>query len=84
MRLRSMGVICSRWKRIAGWVTRRTDPKDRRVAHATLTRKGRRAADQIRPEMEAAAEAALAPLTPEDRARVDEGLKVLERLFGQA
>jgi len=67
-----------------GWVTRTTDPRDRRVAHATLTRKGRRAADQIRPEMEAAAEAALAPLSPEDRARVDEGLKILERLFGQA
>lgn len=67
-----------------GWVTRSTDPADRRVAHATLTRKGRRAADQIRPEMEAAANAVLAPLSLAERAKVDEGLKVLERLFEQA
>ncbi|PTX02541.1 MarR family winged helix-turn-helix transcriptional regulator [Pararhodobacter aggregans] len=67
-----------------GWLTRRTDAADRRVAHASLTLKGRRAFNRIRPEMEQATEALLAPLTPEDRQKLDEGLKVLERLFGQA
>lgn len=67
-----------------GWLTRRTDAADRRVAHASLTLKGKRAFNRIRPEMEQATEALLAPLTPEDRQRLDEGLKVLERLFGQA
>jgi len=67
-----------------GWLTRRTDAADRRVAHASLTLKGKRAFNRIRPEMEQATEALLAPLTPEERERLDEGLKVLERLFGQA
>lgn len=67
-----------------GWLTRRTDAADRRVAHASLTLKGKRAFNRIRPEMEQATEALLAPLTPEERQRLDEGLKVLERLFGQA
>ena len=67
-----------------GWLTRRTDAADRRVAHASLTLKGKRAFNRIRPEMEQATEALLAPLTPEDRQKLDEGLKVLERLFGQA
>ena len=67
-----------------GWITRSTDPQDRRVAHAALTLKGRRAFNRIRPEMEAATEALLAPLTPEERQTLDAGLKVLERLFGQA
>ena len=66
-----------------GWVTRRPDPQDRRVAHASLTPKGRRAFNRIRPEMEAATDALLAPLSPEERQKLDEGLKVLERLFGQ-
>ena len=67
-----------------GWVTRDTDPSDRRVAHAALTLKGRRAFNRIRPEMEAATEALLAPLNAEERATLDAGLKVLERLFAQA
>jgi DNA-binding MarR family transcriptional regulator len=66
-----------------GWVRRTVDPADRRIAHAALTQKGRRAADQIRPEMEAAANAVLAPLDAADRAKVDEGLKVLEKLFAE-
>lgn len=66
-----------------GWVARQSDPQDRRVAHASLTPKGRRAFNRIRPEMEAATEALLAPLSPEERQKLDEGLKVLERLFGQ-
>ena len=66
-----------------GWITRSTDPQDRRVAHAARTLKGRRAFNRIRPEMEAATEALLAPLTPEERQTLDAGLKVLERLFGQ-
>jgi len=64
-----------------GWVRRETDAADRRISHATLTLKGRRAFNRIRPEMEAATEAMLAPLTPEERRKVDEGLAVLERLF---
>lgn len=66
-----------------GWVVRTPDPQDRRIAHASLTTRGRRAFNRIRPEMEAATEALLAPLTPDERAKVDEGLRVLERLFGQ-
>lgn len=66
-----------------GWVTRQTDPQDRRIAHASLTLKGKRAFNRIRPEMEAATEALLAPLTPEERQTLDEGLKVLERLFAR-
>ncbi len=65
-----------------GWVRREVDARDRRVSHAALTLKGRRAFARIRPEMEAATEALLAPLSAEDRRRVDEGLAVLERLFG--
>jgi len=64
-----------------GWVRRETDGNDRRISHATLTLKGKRAFNHIRPEMEAATEALLAPLTPEERRKVDEGLAVLERLF---
>ena len=66
-----------------GWITRRTDAADRRVAHAALTLKGRRAFNRIRPEVEAATEAMLAPLSPEDRRKLEEGLRVLERLFQQ-
>ncbi|MFN4100439.1 MAG: MarR family winged helix-turn-helix transcriptional regulator [Pararhodobacter sp.] len=67
-----------------GWITRTPDAQDRRIAHAALTLKGKRAFNRIRPDMEAATEALLAPLTPEDRRTLDEGLKVLERLFGYA
>ena len=66
-----------------GWVSRETDESDRRVAHARLTLKGKRAFNRIRPEMEAATEAMLAPLSAEERRTLDEGLKVLERLFGK-
>lgn len=64
-----------------GWIKRVTDPHDRRIAHATLTLKGKRALKTIQPEMEAATNALLAPLSPEDRVKLDEGLAVLERLF---
>ncbi len=67
-----------------GWVRRTVDQQDRRVSHAALTAQGQRAFAAIRPEMEAATEALLAPLTPQERARLDEGLAVLERLFGVA
>lgn len=66
-----------------GWVRRETDLQDRRINHAALTEKGRRAFARIRPEMEAATEALLAPLSDEERRKVDEGLAVLERLFAQ-
>lgn len=66
-----------------GWVTRETDDKDRRVAHAKLTRAGQRALDEIKPEMEAATEKLLAPLSPEERQRIDDGLAVLERLLAR-
>jgi DNA-binding MarR family transcriptional regulator len=64
-----------------GWIKRTTDPQDRRIAHAMLTLKGKRALGKIQPEMEAATNALLAPLSPEDRATLDQGLAVLERLF---
>lgn len=65
-----------------GWLRRRTDAADHRRAHATLTTAGRRAAETIFPQMQTATEALLAPLSAEDRAAVDRGLAVLERLFG--
>jgi DNA-binding MarR family transcriptional regulator len=64
-----------------GWVTRESDVQDRRISHATLTAKGRQAFARVRPEMEAATEAMLAPLSAEERRMVDKGLVVLERLF---
>jgi len=64
-----------------GWIKRTTDAHDRRIAHAAITLKGKRALNKIRPEMEAATDALLAPLTEEDRVKLDEGLAVLERLF---
>jgi len=66
-----------------GWVRRLTDDKDRRIAHASLTLKGKRALSRIRPDMEAATDALLAPLSDEDRAKVDQGLAVLEALFNR-
>ncbi|MCC5988271.1 MAG: MarR family transcriptional regulator [Pararhodobacter sp.] len=67
-----------------GWVKRESDARDRRVSHAALTPRGRSAFARIRPEMEAATEAMLAPLGAEDRRKIDEGLAVLERLFERA
>ncbi len=64
-----------------GWITREGDTQDRRIAHARLTPRGQQAFARIRPEMEAATEALLAPLSAEDRRKVDAGLAVLERLF---
>lgn len=64
-----------------GWLRRQTDAGDHRRAHAALTPAGRRAAGAIFPQMQAATEALLAPLSPEDRAAVDRGLAVLERLL---
>ncbi|PVH30654.1 MarR family winged helix-turn-helix transcriptional regulator [Pararhodobacter oceanensis] len=64
-----------------GWVKRSTDSSDRRIAHAVITAKGKRALATIQPEMIAATEALLAPLSAEERAKIDEGLAVLERLF---
>lgn len=64
-----------------GWVTRRTDPQDRRLSHAALTLKGRRAFNRIMPEMQAATDALLHPLSAADRQTVHDGLRVLERLF---
>jgi DNA-binding MarR family transcriptional regulator len=64
-----------------GWLRRQTDSADHRRAHVRLTPAGSRAVREIFPQMQAATEALLAPLTPEDRAAVDRGLAVLERLF---
>jgi DNA-binding MarR family transcriptional regulator len=64
-----------------GWVARACDAQDRRVSHAALTPRGRQAFTRVRPEMEEATEAMLAPLSAEERRMVDEGLAVLERLF---
>ena len=65
-----------------GWVTRATDAQDHRRAPATLTAQGQRAVAEIFPQMQAATEALLAPLSADDRAALDRGLAVLERLFG--
>ncbi|MFC2969938.1 MarR family winged helix-turn-helix transcriptional regulator [Acidimangrovimonas pyrenivorans] len=62
-----------------GWVTRQTDAQDRRVAHASLTRRGRRAYDALVPELAAAADRALEGLTEAERRTVTEALDILER-----
>lgn len=66
-----------------GWVRRRTDPGDRRIAHASLTRAGRRAYEALVPELSAAADAALAGLTADERATVDAALDILERALAR-
>ena len=66
-----------------GWVRRQTDACDHRRAHARLSPAGRRAVGAIFPQMQAATEALLAPLSAEERERLDRGLQVLERLFAQ-
>ena len=66
-----------------GWARRETDSADRRVAHVRLTAAGRRALDVIWPQMQAATEAMIAPLSAQDRATLDRGLQVLERLFAK-
>lgn len=65
-----------------GWLRRQTDDADHRRAHVRLSPAGKRAVAGIFPQMQAATGALLAPLTDEDRAAVDRGLAVLERLFG--
>ncbi len=65
-----------------GWVRREADATDHRRAFASLTPAGRRAVGAIFPQIQAATEALLAPLTEGERAAVDRGLAVLERLFG--
>ena len=64
-----------------GWVRREVDAADHRRAFASLSPAGTRAVRAIFPQMQAATEALLAPLTDRDRAAVDQGLAVLERLF---
>jgi DNA-binding MarR family transcriptional regulator len=65
-----------------GWVRRQADEADHRRAWASLTPAGSRAVAAIFPQMQAATEALLAPLSDAERAAVDGGLRVLERLFG--
>jgi DNA-binding MarR family transcriptional regulator len=62
-----------------GWVTRETDPDDRRIAHASLTRRGRRACDALLPELAAASERLLERLSEPERRTVTEALDILER-----
>lgn len=64
-----------------GWLRRQADPADHRRAWASLTPAGRRAVEAIFPQMQAATAALLAPLSDDERAAVDRGLAVLERLF---
>jgi DNA-binding MarR family transcriptional regulator len=67
-----------------GWVERQVDDRDRRIQHARLTARGKRAFATIWPQMTAATEALLAPLSAEDRAEIDRALARLEGLFRQA
>jgi DNA-binding MarR family transcriptional regulator len=64
-----------------GWLRRQIDTADHRRAHVRLSPAGRRAVDGIFPQMQAATEALLAPLTGAERDTVSRGLAVLERLF---
>ncbi len=67
-----------------GWVERQVDDRDRRIQNARLTARGKRAFATIWPQMTAATEALLAPLSAEDRAEIDRALARLEGLFRQA
>ena len=67
-----------------GWVERHADARDRRIQHARLTARGKRAFATIWPEMMAATDALLAPLSPAERAEIDRALTRLEGLFRQA
>lgn len=65
-----------------GLVTRQTDPFDRRSALVATTAEGRRTLQQNRRRRDAYLARRLAVLTPDERARLERALPVIERLIG--
>jgi DNA-binding MarR family transcriptional regulator len=67
----------------AGLVTRRSDPRDRRVARVAVTAAGGRLLGRSRTRADAYLAAHLDSLGPEDRAAVERAAAVLERILEQ-
>lgn len=75
----STTVLVSRMER-AGWVTRGTDPADRRVVTVAITDAGRAELSRVRVASGRALDARLAVLTAAERAALRAALPVLDRL----
>jgi DNA-binding MarR family transcriptional regulator len=65
-----------------GYVDRTTDPTDRRVSTIATTTKGRRELRRIRAERNAWLASRLALLDLDEKARLEDALPVLEKMFG--
>lgn len=63
-----------------GLVTRRSDPADRRVSRVAITRAGQRRLEANRSRRTAWLESRLRELPPDDLARLEAAVEVLERL----
>lgn len=63
-----------------GFVERRTDPDDRRAAFLIATPAGTASVEQLRSVRGAALAARIERLSPQDRATLEAGLEVLDRL----
>jgi DNA-binding MarR family transcriptional regulator len=64
-----------------GLVRRRTDRRDRRVAHVEITASGRRMLAESRSRKTAYLERRLAALSPGERHTLDEAAEILERVL---
>ena len=64
----------------AGLFERASDPKDRRAAWVSVTRRGRRLAERMRAERTEAVNAAMASLSERERGRIEKALPSLEAL----
>jgi DNA-binding MarR family transcriptional regulator len=62
-------------------VQRRTDPRDRRVAHVEITSPGRRLLAQSRSRKTAYLESQLAALTADERDTLERAAEILERVL---
>ncbi len=65
----------------AGLVQRQPDPNDRRAVAVTLTRKGRKVADQAADSYRVGRERVLAHLSPAEVGHIDEGIRRLLAAF---
>ncbi|MFN2504196.1 MAG: MarR family winged helix-turn-helix transcriptional regulator [Acidimicrobiales bacterium] len=64
-----------------GLVARRTDPRDRRVAHVAVTSSGRRLLAQTRSQTDAYLAARLQDLPPDDLAALQRAVDLLEHVL---
>ena len=65
----------------AGYVTKETDPDDKRISRISLSREGRRFLESVRSRKNAYLTKRLAGLDPEDRATLERAASILERLL---